>query len=162
MRYPDSLQRQEGFRSPSRRLVCVNSAIHTGHPPLGFACPEGKLLAPSWTQRKSEQSPLFTLKSASLVAVASHISQLKKDSNTGLKLYKISEELRGPIEPILLECKFIGGNQYLVAFVPKILLSQLLHASALNCSKPLHSLNSKKNMSSICCQLSTLLYTHLY
>lgn len=87
---------------------------------------------------------MFTLKSASLVAVASHISQLQKDSNTGLKLYKISEELRGPIEPILLECKFIGGNQYLVAFVPKILLSQLLHASALDCSKPLHSLNSKK------------------
>lgn len=39
MRYPDSLQRQEGFRSPSRRLVCVNSAIHTGRPPLGFCMP---------------------------------------------------------------------------------------------------------------------------
>lgn len=45
MRYPDSLQRQEGFRSPSRRLVCVNSAIHTGHPPLGFACPERKVIS---------------------------------------------------------------------------------------------------------------------
>lgn len=42
----------------------------------------------------SEQSPLFTLNSASLVAVGSHVSQLQRDSNTGLKLYRISEELR--------------------------------------------------------------------
>ena len=78
------------------------------------------------------------------MAVASHISQLQRDSNTGLKLYRNSEELRGPIEPILLECKLIGGNQHLVVFVPKILLSQVLHAQALDCSNPLHSLNSKK------------------
>ena len=147
MRYPDSLQRQEGFRSPSRRLVCVNSAIHTGRPPLGFACLGRKVIS-SLLDSKEEwvESIVPSLNSASLVAVASHISQLQRHSNTGLKLYRISEELRGPIEPILLECKFIGGNQYLV-FVPKILLSQVLHASTLDCSHPLwslHSLNSKK------------------
>lgn len=37
---------------------------------------------------------MFALKSSSLVAVGSHISQLQRDSNTALKLYKISEELR--------------------------------------------------------------------
>lgn len=93
---------------------------------------------------------MFTLKSASLVAVASHISQLQRDSNTGLKLYRISEELRsralgaedgptsktGKAEPILFECKFTEGSQYLLVVVPKILLSQVFHESILNYSNP--------------------------
>lgn len=58
------------------------------------------------------------------MAVGSHNSLLQRDRNTGLKLYRISEELTsraflaedeptietGKVEPVLFECKFIGGS----------------------------------------------------
>lgn len=94
MRYPELLQRAESLRNPSRRLACVDSAIHTAHPLPCFGEPGRKVIS-SLLDSKGSVNKVSCLPSDLhpwwwLVHI---LTYFKDRENTGLKSYRISEGL---------------------------------------------------------------------
>lgn len=136
MRYPDSHQRHESFRRPSRRLPCVNSANHTAHLLLGFACP-GKKVISSLLDSKRRVSRVRCLLSSLhpqwlLVRILSYFkgtatqglnyTGFQKSPDPGSFWLRVDQQMKLAQESVLFECKLIGGSQYLFVVVALLLL----------------------------------------